>query len=474
MTKERQTQIMKPLKVLSLVLLALLLLVPAASAETYTLIDEDLVFGGGSGGSIVNPSKYLYRSVSYTADESFVLGDFFPFSQTFGSDQLGWYVDFDNPGVLLNGVVQSQFTSDSPDSPIVNSGDKYHVITLGLFQSGFTGTASDWSSYVSYIESYLVSLSVSCPDSYVLCSGIQGSTSICNIYVYPYPEPSLSEIQHVTVTYSDESERYTVTLERNGVESDAIISMTFFDFLTFNKYAQRSSEDWTVTLSPYFLWFEVDYELRVNLDGQTDSVSWNLDTLPITVPPPDPPLPEEPPEEPDEPFKPDDPFPELDPPPPNILPERIPTSIKDLIGFSKEEILASFAAGIPFYSDALYFAADLFDFIFENVLGIVVVALGFFFDPIYQMFNYLYDVVTWILTSVISFGQYFEIPNHILSRLVQTLPNSIVNFALVVFGFDILLNIVSVAVSDLITAYRSTVYTYYHKVEHSEPKGGKK
>ena len=51
MKKETQTQIMKPIKVFSLVLLALLLLVPAASAETYTLIDEDMVFGGGGGSS---------------------------------------------------------------------------------------------------------------------------------------------------------------------------------------------------------------------------------------------------------------------------------------------------------------------------------------------------------------------------------------------------------------------------------------
>lgn len=480
-TTENQPKNMKPLKVLSLVLLALLLLVPAASAETYTLIDEDLEFGGSvSGGSIVPPSQYLLQSGSIEVTRDTNVGVFY--SYTYEGSYYGepgvltWTVSSAFPGVYLDGVRLDEYTYEEPFEAFVQTGDKYGRILLGLFQTGGTGTYEEWSAYLSFIEGYLISLSKSCPNSYVLCNGVQSSTSACNIYVVPYPEPSEGVTQHVTVTYTEESENYQIYVDTSDESVDVWVHgyvFGWFPVYTFssNSFPPSTHFEW-LDLPFRFLFWNVDWEVKVECGGESKVLKWNQDSLPIDVTPPDPDPPREP-DLPDEPDPPDPTKPPEEPPnPPGYNPPgsgggggsfdgqsfrelfTIPDSLHDLLNFDIKQIRSDLLADIPIYNDiaeGFFTALDTVrSFIFGSVIFVIVSML----TPVTLVLDWFATFVEWFYNLCFSFMSFVYIPTHILEYLVLFIPNEILNLALFLFALDIVVGVISILVPDIQYSYR--------------------
>lgn len=498
MKKETQTQIMKPIKVLSLVLLALLLLVSAASAETYTLIDTDLTFGGSgnsgniSGGSWTPSGNQVYGLVGTPGE--YPLSDAVANTMYNGFDSAlfcidttittstGTYVDT-NTGVWLGGERLLEYT-EANQFPIADYAEDTPVFVVpymrGKFQSesiqqGGASYSTDLdviTSFCDMIYSVIQELSALYPNSYVLCTQILNNPGYRYIYVLEPAEVS-SSTQHVTVTYDDETTDYTVTLERNEELSSAAVVGNVLGFIPIVHNVDTSSEDWSTTVSSRFLFFDLDYELRVELGEDKQSVTWNLDDLPAgATPPPEDTYPEITPPD-TEPFDPTSPFPDI-PFNPDILPEKVPTSVIDIIGFNKTEIKEDFKTNISFYDDSLDDFSSLVDGIFGTIFAFIALTLGFFLDPLSSVLTQIYDFISWLSGSFFSFLDFLVIPNHILSVLSGFIPSELVNLALVALGFDVLLNVFSIAIPDLISAYKSTIRTYFYKVDHGIKNGGKK
>ena len=464
---------MKPLKVLLLVLLALLLLVPAASAETYTLVDEDLVFGGGSGG-IVDAYTYSYYNGEGKASGPITLvGSSYVLSTSYG--------DFSGSGVYISGSLDSSYTDDpyNPYSVDLTSDEFYYHVYFLVAGPG------KFADFVAEVVSYAKTLSSANPDIPVILN-IQCSSSpqvlTASVYIYPIPEISESAIQHVTVTYDDQSENYQVYVDTSDESVDVWVRGYVFGWLpvwTFgsNAFPPSTHFEW-LTCPVRFLFWDVDWEVEVECNGESKFIYWSLDTPPIdggTIPEPDPPFPDPDPGLPDDPdpFDPTIPFPTPSYNP-SGLPNKIPTSLKEIIGFDLTEIKDRFKESIPFYSNAFDFVASaieaLFDFLFGLIAGTLGILIGFLSEPLTDIYNF----IVWTSSVVFSFMDFLIIPNHIMSFLADFVPVEIVNLALAALGLDILLNVLSIAIPDLITAYKSTVRTYYHKVDHGIQKGGKK
>ena len=492
MTKERQTQIMKPIKVLSLVLLALLLLIPAASAEIYTLIDEDLEFGGGL--TFEGFSSYLpvfddevgepveigicYEIYydSYSIAESLGLtspseldGAHWSWGPYSGTVEYTGY----NAGLEFDGFPDDVYTTVYGTSNINLKGWDY---------SEFDDSYEPEVYYaISYEDLFLAGLV-----PFVI--GVVPESGVAGVITYTpdfYTEPFLITVpsgvtQHVTVTYDDETTDYTVTFDETTFDRD--ISVTGYLFGLFSIHStgigwKLHSDAVSYTVPARFLTFDLDYTAEVVYNGDRKSVSWNLDSLPETVTPPepDPPYPDPDPELTDDPdlFDANSPFPKPSYNP-SGLPNKIPTSLKEFIGLNLTEIRDKFKESTPFYSNAFDFIASaietLFGFFLSLIVGTIGLLIGFLTDPLTDV----YDFIVWTSSVVFSFMDFLIIPNHIMSVLADFVPVQIVNLALAALGFDILLNVLSIAIPDLITAYKSTVRTYYYKVDHGTKKGGKK
>lgn len=543
MKKETQTQIMKPIKVLSLVLLALLLLVPAASAETYTIIDEDLKFGDDTPSYSVGDSnvflKYSNLITSLkdaygNAVDPLFSSELVSFKNTAYSSagrvygngistrSIMYYSDGeadststkDITGYLYNyhKALSGGYSSVSIDSFIYYNGSeltgytstdylplesgllgcsmyfKYASFTYGAtsqttanvisqYNRGLT-FAKSLASYISsqegcyvflYPNNYYDSSSVSAVDFNFICYGLSESSSS-------------SSTQHVTVTYDDQSENYQVYVDTSDESVDVWVRGYVFGWLpvwTFgsNAFPPSTHFEW-LTCPVRFLFWDVDWEVEVECNGESKFIYWNLDTPPIdggTIPEPDPPFPDPDPELPDDPdpFDPTTPFPTPSYNP-SGLPNKIPTSLKEIIGFNLTEIKDRFKESTPFYSNAFDFVASAIEALFDFLFGLIGVTLGVLIGFLSEPLTEIYNFIVWTSSVVFSFMDFLIIPNHIMSFLVDFVPVEIVNLALAALGLDILLNVLSIAIPDLITAYKSTVRTYYHKVDHGIQKGGKK
>ena len=460
---------MKPLKVFSLVLLALLLLVPAVSAETYTLIDEDLVFGdSGTSSGLTLQFSLLSETVDVTlnSDRTLLDGSILP-SGTRVSTY--YYAAFDNYVVVgSNSYPISSFLGNNRDLLI----DVSSTIFPGGYVSFGKGDNRYFNAWVYYpYDSSGNPPSPSVPSSFVVEN-----------YWVPSSGSSSGVTQHVTVTYDDQSENYQVYVDTSDESVDVWVRGYVFGWLpvwTFgsNAFPPSTHFEW-LTCPVRFLFWDVDWEVEVECNGESKFVYWNLDTPPIdggTIPEPDPPFPDPDPGLPDDPdpFNPTTPFPTPSYNP-SGLPNKIPTSLKEIIGFNLTEIKDRFKESTPFYSNAFDFVASaieaLFDFLFGLIAGTLGILIGFLSEPLTDIYNF----IVWTSSVVFSFMDFLIIPNHIMSFLADFVPVEIVNLALAALGLDILLNVLSIAIPDLITAYKSTVRTYYHKVDHGIQKGGKK
>lgn len=562
MTKERQTQIMKPIKVLSLVLLALLLLVPAASAETYTIIDEDMVFGGGSGTSggvqnveegsdIFGSDSEIYGLLSSFVRLSYV-GDSVWTSYSLASplnadsaydlspqvSSSGAVIDTRISGYILGSDTEDfrkyksgatgYFVPKTSYYPVLTSSgsytsQRYSLCSAVYYQGG--EVVFDKSSALELLDSKIGSLtsqlrvefgfdtgstssdvyygavdslshaiaryfSETYLGSYVAVSyygsnsdgkGYYDSSSVDVIITVVGLDSPVSEsaTQHVTVTYDDQSENYQVYVDTSDESVDVWVRGYVFGWLpvwTFgsNSFPPSTHFEWLTCPVRLFFW-DVDWEVEVECNGESKFIYWNLDSLPIIVPPPDPPFPDPDPELPDDPdpFDPTNPFPTPSYNP-SGLPNKIPTSLKEIIGFNLTEIKDRFKESTPFYSNAFDFVASAIEALFDFLFGLIGVTLGVLIGFLSEPLTEIYNFIVWTSSVVFSFMDFLIIPNHIMSFLADFVPVEIVNLALAALGLDILLNVLSIAIPDLITAYKSTVRTYYHKVDHGIQKGGKK
>lgn len=491
MTKEKQIQIMKPIKVLSLVLLALLLLVPAASAETYTLIDEDLVFSSDGDDVFEGVAGYIpLEDPDVVESENYVLLDVIFSSEYFEERDIDISI-YDGGTWSFGG--RSGLIEIQPDGSIYLEGLNPNGFEYRTFYASDMLTFEGWfcPSSEYYDEQWVYT-----PEEYARYG--------CGLYICPWVKdvswgvnyvitgldgfepgpvtltPAGESIQHVTVTYDDETSDYTVIFDETTFDRD--ISVTGYLFGVFPIHFtgigwRLHSDAVSYTVPARFFVFDLYYTAEVVYNGDRKSVSWNLDSLPETVTPPepDPPFPDPDPGLPDDPdtFDPTTPFP-TPPYNPSGLPDKIPTSLKELIGFDLTEIKDRFKESTPFYSNAFDFIASaieaVFDFLFVLIAGTLGVLIGFLSDPLTEIYNF----IVWTSSVVFSFMDFLIIPNHIMSFLADFVPVEIVNLALAALGLDILLNVLSIAIPDFITAYKSTVRTYYHKVDHGIQKGGKK
>ena len=494
-TTENQPKNMKPLKVLSLVLLALLLLVPAASAETYTIIDTDLVFSGGGDDVFEGVAGYIpLEDPSVFESENYVILDW-AFSPEYFEER-GIDISIYDGGTWSFGG-RSGLITIQPDGSIYLDGlnpndleyrtfyasdmfsfEGWYCPSSDYYDEQWVYTPEDYAYYVCGLYIYPLVSGVSWDANYVI-TGLEGFE--------PGPvtlTPAGQLTQHVTVTYSDESEKYTVTLERNGIESSASIGATALgflplkDFVAFGQGVQTSSEDWTFTLPTHFLLFGVDYTFYVTIDGQTQSVSWGSSSLPESPPGTG----SDPPGVPDnpnpEPYDPASPFPSISVGFSGILPQSIPTSLKDLFGFSKTEHKETISSELSIYKEPYLAFTALVDVPFDLLFYFITVLFGVVTVGVPYILEFLNEVIVWIGNSFFSFFDFLVIPNYILSVLVGFLPPEIVNLALLAFGFDILLNVFSILIPDVISTYKSSVHTYSLVLESekhkSKSKGGKK
>ena len=504
MKKETQTQIMKPITVLSLVLLALLLLVPAASAETYTIIDEDMVFGGGGGSSgsggglgSVSVPEYFFPKLDISSWEPLTNTNEKPIEISITSEDSKYIIDSDSGdffwvdcgGLYQNGLKLERDSENPNKGIVIPVNSSYYRLGGGLaggnsnIPPGFTDSYYGERVYLANeaVKEFAISLSLAFPGCTVCVQGPFNSPMYWYLYMV-VDETTPSSIQHVTVTYDDQSENYQVYVDTSDESVDVWVRGYVFGWLpvwTFgsNAFPPSTHFEW-LTCPVRFLFWDVDWEVEVEWNGESKFIYWNLDTPPIdggTIPEPDPPFPDPDPELPDDPdtFDPTTPFPTPSYNP-SGLPNKIPTSLKEIIGFNLTEVKDRFKESTPFYSNAFDFVASaieaLFDFLFGLIAGTLGILIGFLSDPLTETYNF----IVWTSSVVFSFMDFLIIPNHIMSFLADFVPVEIVNLALTALGLDILLNVLSIAIPDLITAYKSTVHTYYHKVDHGIQKGGKK
>ena len=295
MKKETQTQIMKPIKVFSLVLLALLLLVPAASAETYTLIDEDLVFGGGSGSgggidSVEIPEYFFPHGLQlrvHESETSLVI--------TTDSSELEYIIDsttgesfiIDCFGTYLNGekVV-------NPDSPYYTQeilpGQSFYY-AAGRLLAGNDNVPPDYQdSYYgervyhanNAVREVAISLSLAYPDCPVCVVGPINTPLFWYLYM-PVGESVPALTQHVTVTYDDQSENYQVYVDTSDESVDVWVHGYLFGWfpvytLSSNSFPPSTHFEWLTLPVQWMLW-NIDWEVKVEFDGESQVLKWNQD-----------------------------------------------------------------------------------------------------------------------------------------------------------------------------------------------------
>ena len=540
MTKEKQIQIMKPIKVLSLVLLALLLLVPAASAETYTLIDEDLDFGsvsefvpvgdeligtnllrniGFSGLSLPNmgvsyyvPASVLKYKPSTTSFGLYLSsngrsitcvngGDNIAVS-LFSADYVTSYSGFDGESIELrvpnviyyNGEdVTSSFTHLDPIdlTSVVGSGIVagakliYFYYNASLPGSGMGNIGGEGidnvRKYVSYLSSKL-------PDCYVIGGLSDVSYPRCgfSVVVVPVGGTLITKpvLQHVTVTYDDQTSDYTVTFDETTFDRD--ISVTGYLLGVFPLHStgigwKLHSDAVSYTVPARFLTFDLDYTAEVVYNDDRKSVSWNLDSLPETVTPPEPDPPSEP-DLPDEPDPPDPTEPPEEPPnPPWYDPSggggggggdggggsfngetfresfRLPDSVYDLLNFDIKQIRSDLLSEIPIFEDIATGVFDGADALYGILFGFIAGTLVFIFEPVYGVLDWVSGVVEWFYDLCFGFMDFLYIPNHILSYLIQFVPNEILNLAVLLFALDISVGLLSILIPDIKFVYNASL-----------------
>ena len=262
------------LGVVVFILLGLGSAVAPASAESHIILDKDFDFGdGGSDGSFdSSASGYIVRDTIVELTKPTSFNNYYSgvaHVWYHGSDD-SWDLYYYFPGVYLNGVKCDEYTEENIFSYYLSSGQKYRQITFGLYQTvGMDVTKSDWISYLSCIEGYVSSLSASYPNSYVLCGPLQSQTSGVQIYVVPY-EGEVSSYPHLTLTYSDDTDCYGLSLERNGEPIYLAIKGKVFGWLPVYTYVTVQDESLDVTLSDIpsrFFIFDIDYELDLYRRG---------------------------------------------------------------------------------------------------------------------------------------------------------------------------------------------------------------
>ena len=496
MTKERQTQIMKPIKVLSLVLLALLLLVPAASAETYTLIDETLYFGvpgpvgdvpklgdpnvfgsisgfeylktsglvsnyyrgevitgysstkgyNGDVSALRHGTLYNYYTCYYVEDNGIFssknagwlgpLGGYFYEREIITPEKLsdaGYDISSYTSLVLRNGEEVSYSKGDY----VPKDGSLYCGYGYQLSPKYSSSNPTDAQRAKGYydvfvnaydiIYDYASDISISYPESLVLLNGgvnyLNGYVEF-SLYICPLTQQwgELSEEQHVTVTYDDQTSDYTVAFDETTFDRD--ISVTGYLLGVFPLHStgigwKLHSDAVSYTVPARFLTFDLDYTAEVVYNDDRKSVSWNLESLPETVTPPEP----EPPSEPDLPDEPDPPDPteppEEPPNPPWYDPSggggggggdggggsfngetfresfQLPDSVYDLLNFDIKQIRSDLLSEIPIFEDIATGVFDGADALYGILFGFIAGTLVFIFEPVYGVLDWVSGVVEW-------------------------------------------------------------------------------
>ena len=325
MRKERQTLIIQPLKVLSLVLLALLLLVPAASAETYTIIDEDLKFGDYTPSYSVGDSNVFLKYSNLITSLKNAYGnsvkplfssEVVSFKNTVYSSpgrisgygittrSMMYYSDgeFDSSrdvtGFLYNyhKSLSGAYSSISIDSFIYYKGSELTGYTYADYlplESGLLG-CSMYFEYHSYTYGETSQITADIISEYnkgltfakSLASYISSQEG-CYVFLYPnnhYDSSAVYDVdfnficyglsesssssasQHVTVTYDKDSDTYDVSLKRNGEPLYLSIKGKAFGWLPIYTYTTVQDESLDLSLSGLpsrFFGFDLSYHAEV-------------------------------------------------------------------------------------------------------------------------------------------------------------------------------------------------------------------
>lgn len=302
------------------------------------------------------------------------------------------------------------------------------------------------SSTIAYINSKIPSSEYYIVVASALIQGI-GIRVFCQVYI-PSTQSSVvpAVSQHVTVTYSDSTDKYTVSVARNGIDTSVGPYGKLFGWLSVTTpYNNQGTSDITFTLPAHgFMGFAYDYDLWITynyhdlnpLNHVIKHVTWNYDMINGGTPPP------------------------LISYTPTPTPTARPTLNPSPTPFPTN---APFVPVVPTINLDDFKLPDLFDM--ENLslpkvrddLSVNVTSLWYDFqqggfDGLEDWFDSVYEMLTWVTTllmspflafldmlttvynflasSILSFDSYTSFPRYIMNKFISIVPAVIVNIAL--------------------------------------------